>query len=339
MATAAKAPKGKTDTRSLLAEALLDGCDEAEMFQRLLAAGMSESKARYELSRAPKDPLFVAAKRLNARLGKRDWTLGIYGKLAAMDDRQTAIPTVDAIDPEQFFREFYYSNRPVKLTGLIDHWPALERWTLDYLEEKVGDAVVELQGDRDSGEDYEIAKTRHTRHVRMADVIRDLRADEVSNDFYITAYNDTTNKQALSALWSDLGDLPLLAEDGVANGFFWMGPKGTITPFHHDLTNNLLVQIDGRKHIRMVAAHHVAQMRNHEHCFSQWTAEDFDQAETESNTMPAMLECEIGPGEAIFLPVGWWHHVTGLDRTISMSFTGFARGNDFYSDYIKDTAF
>ncbi|MEO1043851.1 MAG: cupin-like domain-containing protein [Pseudomonadota bacterium] len=339
MATAANAPKAKTDTRSLLAEALLDGCDEAEMFQRLLAVGMSESKARYELSRAPKDPLFVAARRLRARLGKRDWTLGIYSKLAAMDERQTSIPTVDVIDPEQFFREFYFANRPVKLTGLIDHWPALERWTLDYLEAKVGDAIVELQAERQSDDDYEIVKDRHKRHIRMADLVRALRADETSNDFYITAYNDTTNKQALAALWDDLGALTLLDADGVANGFFWMGPKGTITPFHHDLTNNLLLQIAGRKHIRMVAAHHVAQMRNHEHCFSQWTAEDFDRAEAEGRAMPPMLECEIGPGEAIFLPVGWWHHVTGLDRTISMSFTGFARGNDFYSDYITDPAF
>ena len=41
----------------------------------------------------------------------------------------------------------------------------------------------------------------------------------------------------------------------------------------------------------------------------------------------------IGPGEALFLPVGWWHHVDGLDQTIGMSFTRFARDNDFYSSY------
>ncbi len=41
------------------------------------------------------------------------------------------------------------------------------------------------------------------------------------------------------------------------------------------------------------------------------------------------MECVIGPGEAIFLPIGWWHHVEALDISISMSFTNFRGDNDF----------
>ncbi len=37
----------------------------------------------------------------------------------------------------------------------------------------------------------------------MRDVIAAIREVEASNDFYLTAYNDTANKQALAPLWDD----------------------------------------------------------------------------------------------------------------------------------------
>ena len=46
-----------------------------------------------------------------------------------------------------------------------------------------------------------------------------------------------------------------------------------------------------------------------------------------------MIDCVIGEGEALFIPVGWWHHVEGLDVTIGLSFTQFVKDNDFYSNY------
>ena len=37
----------------------------------------------------------------------------------------------------------------------------------------------------------------------------------------------------------------------------------------------------------------------------------------------------LAPGEALFVPVGWWHHVVGLDMSISVSMTNFAYPNAF----------
>ncbi len=115
-------------------------------------------------------------------------------------------------------------------------------------------------------------------------------------------------------------------------GFIWIGPKGTVTPWHHDLTNNLLLQISGRKRVRMVASHDTPLMRNHRHCFSAWGSDDLLPGPARDGK-PAVLECTIGPGDAVFLPIGWWHHVDGLDQTIGMSFTRFVWDNDFYSSY------
>lgn len=336
--TATRSPKTKTDKREVLARAILDGCPANDLPARFITAGYSEKAAAYEAGRAMKDPLFNAGKRVSNRLQKSHWTLDNYRRLHRAEAGNAAeIHVVHAIETDRFFRDYHHRNLPVKLTGLVGHWPAMQRWTPDYLADKIGDAVVELQGQRLSGDDYEMAKDRHKRQVQFSEFIALLRQTESSNDFYITAYNDTVNKQALAPLWEDVGDITLLKSSGGHDGFFWMGPKGTITPFHHDLTNNLLLQISGRKRVTMVAAYDSAHMRNHHHCFSEWGSPDDIRAL--GDAAPKLWQCDIGPGEAIFLPVGWWHHVEALDHTIGMSFTNFPADNDFYTDYPSEVEF
>lgn len=322
-----------SDKRSIIAEALLEGVDPRE---RLLATGASPKTVDYEMGRAEKDPLFQVAQRLQRQMAKRDWTLRLHSKLASVRPDGLTVPRVDKIEPERFFTDFYAANRPVVLTGIVDHWPALEKWTLDYLEATVGNAVVELQGARDSASDYELAKDRHRGTAPLRDVIEAIREVEASNDFYLTAYNDNANKQALAILWDDLGPVSILTQQSARDGFFWLGPKGTRTPFHHDLTNNLLVQVMGRKKVQLVPSWEVGRMKNGTHCFS---GRDPAEWGTDDPSLPPKLECIIGPGDALFLPIGWWHHVEALDVSISMSFTNFSADNDFWSAYPADTRF
>jgi len=124
----------------------------------------------------------------------------------------------------------------------------------------------------------------------------------------------------------------LLDDRGGRDGFFWLGPRGTLTPWHHDLTNNLLVQVLGRKRVRMAPPWAFARMRNRLHCFSDWGNEALPAGEGDAE-MPPVLDVVIGPGEAIFLPVGWWHQVEALDLSASMSFTSFRRSNAHAEEY------
>ncbi|HWT42764.1 MAG TPA: cupin-like domain-containing protein [Sphingopyxis sp.] len=320
------------DKRILLAEGLAAGEDDAVLHARLVAAGVSAAAAKYEVDRLAKDPMAAMLRRQAARMAKQGWLLANQERLAREAEGGFALDTLDNPGPDAFYRHHYEANRPAKLTGLIDHWPALSRWSLDHFAKVAGDAVVEAQVERERDPDYELAKDDHRRLVRFGELIEWLRGDTPSNDIYLTAYNNGTNAAALSVLWDDMAPIALLDGTRPRDGFFWLGPRGTLTPWHHDLTNNLLVQVMGRKRVRMAPPWAFARMRNSRHCFSGWGNEALPAGPGDANS-PPVLETIIGPGEAIFLPVGWWHQVEALDLSASMSFTSFRRPNTHVEDY------
>lgn len=320
------------DKRALLAEGLAAGDDDAALHARLVASGVSAASAKYEVDRLSRDPMAAMLRRQAARIAKQGWLLANQERLAREADGGFALDTLDAPEPAYFYRHHYDANRPVKLLGIVNHWPALQRWSLDHFAGVAGDAVVEAQVERDRSPDYELAKDEHRRLLRFGELIDWLRKDEASNDIYLTAYNSGTNAAALAPLWDDMAPIRLLDGRADRDGFFWLGPKGTLTPWHHDLTNNLLVQVMGRKRVRLAPPWAFARMRNSRHCFSDWGNEALPADEGDAAT-PPVLETIIGPGEAIFLPVGWWHQVEALDLSASMSFTSFRRPNAHVEDY------
>lgn len=322
----------QSDKRALLAEGLAAGDDDNALHARLIAAGVSAASAKYEIDRLGKDPMAAMLRQQAARMAKQSWLLANHRRLAVEADRGFALDTIAQVDPDHFYRHYYEANRPAKLVGIVDHWPALTRWSLDHFAKVAGQAMVEAQVERERDPGYELAKDDHRRLVRFGELLDWLRKDEASNDIYLTAYNSGTNAAALGPLWDDLAPIDLLDDHGRRDGFFWLGPRGTLTPWHHDLTNNLLVQVVGRKRVRIAPPWALARMRNSRHCFSDWGNDPLPPGPGDDR-IPPVLETIIGPGEAVFLPVGWWHQVEALDLSASMSFTSFRRSNAHAEDY------
>ena len=321
------------DARRWIAENLLLGASNEDIAARLLQLGCPLPLALSEIRRASESPYLKGADVLRQRLAKRDWLLASYGRLASLDGLLGAVPTVRHLPAAAFFRDYYAAHRPVLIDGLIDGWPAFGRWSLEYFEERLGDAIVEVQTRRNSNPDYEATSDSHKEWMAFRQFLAMLRGVEETNDFYMTANNGGHNRTALAPVWEDVGQIEEYLDRGSGqDGFFWMGPKGTVTPFHHDLTNNLLIQVRGRKTVTLVPSWDTPLMRNSLHCFSGWASPDALAALPDS-TRPTIMTCTIEPGQALFIPLGWWHHVTGLDTTIGLSFTNFARANDFAQNY------
>src|SRR3546814_10119248 len=53
---------------------------------------------------------------------------------------------------------------------------------------------------------YEIRSDRHKERMPLSALLDRLRSGEPSNDYYVTANNGGHNREALAALWSEIGD-------------------------------------------------------------------------------------------------------------------------------------
>ena len=94
-----------------------------------------------------------------------------------------------------------------------------------------------------------------------------------------------------------------------------------------------MAQVTGRKRIRMVSPANLPLVYNHRHCFSRVDLDNVDYAEFPDFRDAHVIDLELNPGELLFLPVGWWHHVVALDASITITFTNFRGTNDFTAFY------
>ncbi len=318
--------------RQWIAENLMLGAAPDALAKILVSNGVTGSEARVEIEAAAGSPYLQGARRLANRIAKRDWVLAIHSRLSKLGD--DTIPRREKLSGADFLQDHYRTNRPVIITGMLEHYPARTKWTLDYFAEHFGERMVEVQFGRDADPQYEMNSIAHKRQLKFGDYVELVRTSGSSNDFYMTANNDSKNQASLKGLWDDVGSLPeYLDDDPTRRGFFWFGPAGTITPLHHDLTNNFMAQIMGRKRVRLVAPCELAKIYNHRHCFTELDARNVDLARFPAMADVTIHDCVLEPGEILFLPVGWWHHVEALDISVTLASTNFLWPNDFYTNY------
>lgn len=320
--------------RRWIAENLLLGNPPEAIRAVLVQNDFGAAEADREVNAALESPYVQGGSRVANRLRKREWTLTVYGRLARMRANSGVVERRERPSRDEFFEEYYAQNRPVIITGMLKSWPALEKWSLDYFRDRCGDREVEVQFGRESDENYEINGPKHKRVMPFREYLDLVEAAGRTNDFYMTANNGSRNQDALDVLWNDIDPIDeYLDGDTRGKSFFWLGPAGTKTPYHHDLTNNFMAQVIGRKHVKLVPLHDTAYIYNNVHCYSEVDASDVDDARFPKMRNAQVHECTLGPGELLFIPIGWWHYVEGLDTTATMSFTNFRRYNDFAENY------
>lgn len=317
--------------RRWIAENVLVGTDEARIVEVLVEQGLTTDDARAAVYAARSDPHLAPGAWMTQRLRKLESLVACQERLRALDPTYAQVSREWGLTSESFLRDYYAASRPVILTDVADTWPALERWTPEYFVKRMGDLSVEVMTSRETDARYEEHLDAHRTRMTFADYVEKVESSGSTNDFYLVANNHFLEEPLASSLLADLVlDERLLDPSAPPSRmFFWYGPAGTVTPLHHDTSNVLLTQVRGRKRVTLIPALEAPMVYNDVAVYSPVDPENPDLGSYERfvGTTPRVVTLEVG--EALFIPVGWWHHVRSLEVSVSVSFTNFVFPNDF----------
>ena len=272
-------------------------------------------------------------------LARREWLLEASERQRALSPRASALERIAGMSGQHFLDHYYAPCRPVILSGEMERWPALSLWSPDYLKVAVGSREIEYQAGRERAADFERAKDAHRTWGPFDAFIDRITAPGAGNDAYLTACNSAANAQALSPLHSDLGALDKFLTPEPSEAMLWIGPAGTFTPLHHDLTNNFIAQIVGRKRVLIGPASDVGRFYNDAHVFSEildLEEPGLDKTRFSRLEGARVYALTLEPGDILFVPFAWWHQVKALDFSVTATYTNFHWSNEAYKTFPAD---
>jgi hypothetical protein len=218
------------------------------------------------------------------------------------------------------------ASKPLILPGLIEHWPSLAAGRNspsalnDYLkamDRGISAPVMEAPASTHGRFGYNADLREFTFSTRQRGISETL--DRVERQ--IDRPNGPIIAIQMLPLASHLPDfvqqnpMPILPEIGP---LLWLGGR-VRTQIHHDRDHNLACVIAGRRRFvvfppEQVANLYIGPMENPPPLsIVDLEAPDFSRFPRFEKALATAQIAELGPGDALFMPRHWWHHVTSRD--------------------------
>ncbi|NXR14392.1 KDM8 protein, partial [Semnornis frantzii] len=232
---------------------------------------------------------------------------------------EDAVPHLRCPSLEHFRDNYLIPGKPVVLEGIIDHWPCMKKWSVDYFCQVAGCRTVPVElGSRYTDEEWS----------QKLMTVGDFISQHIVNENSVGYLAQHQLFDQIPELKEDIRipDYCCLGEgeedDITINA--WFGPAGTVSPLHQDPQQNFLAQVFGRKYICLCSPQESENLYPHEsqilHNTSQVDVEDPDLVKFPNFRKAALQSCVLMPGQVLFIPVQYWHYVRSLDISFSVSF-------------------
>lgn len=228
------------------------------------------------------------------------------------------------LDREQFAMSFVRASRPVVLRCEPAALALANIFSLDRIAAEQGAVIVPVQRSRTrmfAGKDGD--GDQGAIEMSLRDLVEHVRGTCPHAGWL---YLQELSISAFLPWLAGAIALPdILAGDVKTDVRLWIGPASCATVLHHDRSDNLLMQLDGRKHItlfdpyqsRYLYAYPADSPHHHMSRISFANGVDLEQFPLFART--ASLCTALGPGDALFIPAYWWHLIESESATVSIN--------------------
>jgi hypothetical protein len=253
-----------------------------------------------------------------------------------------AVQQIETFSPSTFRENAFNAQRPTRLSpDQLTRLPAAEKWFIRNKDNSFRLNETYLIEQTVLGQNFPLEMTHHTGGVDKFEQI------SAPLDFFVRFSNrdDTTlqnNPERLYLAQVPLSELPIdlqydlptpelvksTGQGDIYGSSIWIGRSPTYTPLHRDPNPNLHIQLAGSKVIRLFEPqvgrqiYLAAKAKLGGYGF---TSEKFRGSEMMEGQEKRLLdeavwidpteipyEVVLERGEAIFIPLGWWHSVKSV---------------------------
>ncbi|XP_032662611.1 bifunctional peptidase and arginyl-hydroxylase JMJD5 isoform X2 [Odontomachus brunneus] len=225
---------------------------------------------------------------------------------------------------ELFYKQVFMPKYPAVLTGCMRHWKALTLWkNPDYLHKIAGSRTIPIEiGSRYTEEDWTQHLVSFSEFLRKHVITSNSQVGYLAQHQLFEQIPELKEDFAIPEYCSFSDNVDNDVEPPDINA--WFGPSGTVSPLHFDPKNNLLSQVFGYKRIILYHPDEADNLYPYTTRLLNNTAQ-VDPINPDYTKWPNFCKakgmmCYLKPGEMLYIPPKWWHHVTALTSSFSISF-------------------
>lgn len=214
-----------------------------------------------------------------------------------------------------FIERYLKPQRPVVFTDLSQDWPAMKKWTFDFMKQQYGHLEVPVIGPdyHKPGPNYMKSQTT----MKFGDYLDLIRNGPTEYRIFLWNIFDHARE-----LVNDVST-PTISDNWLDKyPFMFFGGAGAVTNLHYDIdcSNVFHTHFWTSKHIILFD-----QSQNeflYQHPYTVQSHVDLQNPDYE--LFPALrhatgYETELYHGETLFIPAMWWHYIVYMDGGFSIS--------------------
>lgn len=234
------------------------------------------------------------------------------------------IDSVSSINTKDFEEKYFKPQKPVLIKGLANMYPAGRKWNINFIKAYCGDVKVELFDNSKSGTSSS-AFTKPDLKMNFSEYVDTIIRNEPSS-LRMFLFNMFKKKPGLRE------DFPCpYFFKGILGrmGYMFFGSKGIKVRIHQDIdmSSVVLTQFHGRKKVLLISPKYSEFL--YRLPFNTYSLVDLDKPDYKKYPGLEYVEAEeyiLEPGDALFMPSGYWHYITYLDGGFGVSYRKLAPG-------------